>query len=238
ANNQAIKVASGGYVLLLNSDTVVLDDALNKMVKFMDDHPEAGALGPKILNPDGSLQRSAWNYFPSPLAAFIERFYLYKLLPKSKLVKNFEVTLKEHKSPQQVAHLLGACLLIRHETLQKVGFLDEKRFDLFLEETDLCLRIKKFGQKIYYFPDAEVVHCGQKSVNQDRKSSEVKYFLSYCRFFKKHNDSKINLFALKFILLTGLLVRTINYRFIKNKKRNADELMKAFKAILKNINTV
>ena len=119
ANNQAFKVASGRYVLMLNSDTLVKPGAFDTMLDFMDQHLEAGAMGCKLLNADGTLQRSCWRGFPSLRMAAIDAFYLWKLLPDLPWVRGVEISRHELQQTIQVDHLLGACILARREILDR-----------------------------------------------------------------------------------------------------------------------
>src|ERR1041385_437718 len=150
ANNQALGQCTGKYVLLLNPDTLVASGALQALVDYLDQHPETGAVGARLLNPDGSLQISS---HPRPtLSRELWRlFHLDKISPYAEYPK----TKWETNRPQEVDVLMGACLLLRKEVLDQVGFLDEHYF-IYSEEVDLCYRIQHTGWRIYWVPQAEV----------------------------------------------------------------------------------
>ena len=163
ANNQGLKVSNGRYILLLNPDTIILDRAIERMRAFLGSHPEIGACGCKLLNPDGSYQRSD---FPPP--SLISAFYLYsslfarfpalgqRLLPEA-------VNLRPDKT-RPVQLCATTCFLISRACLNDVGYLDE-RFFLYSEDYDLCLRIWQKGWKVYYLPEASITHYEGASMN-------------------------------------------------------------------------
>jgi hypothetical protein len=205
-HNMVLKRAQGRYVILLNDDMLLANNALDRMVAFMDSHPEAGAIGCKLLNPDGSLQRSAWIGFPSPRALFIDLFYLSVLLPGLEWVKQSEAVLHDSGRYLEVDHILGACLLTRREIIEQVGLLDESFF-LFLEETDWCYRIKQQGWKVYWIPEGEIIHYGQQSISGNAQRFVPMRYRNYCRFCRKHGSSVSEILAMKVIIALGSCLR-------------------------------
>ena len=113
ANNQAFALAKGNYILALNSDTIVLPGAFGTMKDFMDNHREAGAVGCKLLNPDGTIQRSCWHGFPNLKSAIVDAFYLWRVFPNLAWVCTSEIPQEELDAEVEVDHLLGACILVR-----------------------------------------------------------------------------------------------------------------------------
>jgi len=206
ANNQAIRHSRGRYLMLLNTDTVVQPGALEHMVAFLDDHPEAGALGCKLLNPDGTVQRSCWHGFPSLLDALVEALYLWRFVPNARLVRMVEIPISEMDQVLEVDHVLGACMMVRSETVEQIGLLDESFF-LFLEETDWCYRMKQKGWKTYYTPDAQIIHYGQQSVSRDPLRCLPMINQSYCRYYRKHYGDSPRISLLKVVLGLGALIR-------------------------------
>lgn len=148
ANNQGIKIAKGKYIFLLNSDTVVKKGALQKLLAFAKKHFDAGVVGPKLLNADGSVQPSVLR-FPTIINAIKEYWFGQKWL--------FEKYAPKANRPVEVDSAVGAAFLITPEALKKVGKLDEKYF-FYFEDIDYCKRTKEAGLKVYYLPDAEIIH--------------------------------------------------------------------------------
>jgi len=193
ANNQALRAMGFSlvepyelprYVLLLNPDTEVLGDALATMVRFLDDNPQAGVAGAKLLYPDGRLQHSAFA-FPTLVQAFFDFFPLHYRLLNSRLNGRYPPKLYERGEPFPIDHPLGAALMARGEAIQEVGLLDE-RFFIYCEEIDWCMRMKKAGWGIYCVPRAEVVHHEAKSTRQVRGEMFVALWRSRYLLFEKH----------------------------------------------------
>ena len=185
ANNQAIKQSRGSYIVLLNPDTVVLSGALDKMVAFVRAHPAVDALGPMLLNPDGSPQRSTWvnSYMFEYSGLFLFRgwliIYLLELLVR-KLGKR--VTHSPH--PQQVFGLIGACMMMTREAIDKVGSLDEQYF-FCSEELDWFYRLRQLEGIVYFIPEAQIIHHVGQSMKQINTGLKHNYQSKYL-FAKKH----------------------------------------------------
>jgi GT2 family glycosyltransferase len=172
ANNQALTVSRGRYFLLLNSDTIVLPHALEKMVQFADAHAESGIIGCRLLNSDGSLQKS-WASFPTFWSEVLGR--------------NFRARrqVEEESLAYEVDWIGGACLLVRPAAINEVGLLDESFF-MYSEETDWCFRMKRHGWRVYYLASAEIVHLGGGSASRTSASQLVRLYENKIRFFNKH----------------------------------------------------
>jgi GT2 family glycosyltransferase len=204
ANNQGIVVAAGKYLLLLNPDTVLHADCLEHLVQFMDEHPEAGAAGPKIFNPDGSLQRTGVA-FPSLWNVFVELPFLDALFPSSTI---FGRQRRLYESPDVVHDvdcLQGSCLIIRREALEQVGLLDEEYF-IYFEETDLCYRLRQREWRVLYDPSASIVHAGGSGSRFYGKRQLVNFHRSYLTFLRKHEPVHRRL-AFRILLLLRAAVR-------------------------------
>ncbi|OGO25492.1 MAG: hypothetical protein A2W33_05655 [Chloroflexi bacterium RBG_16_52_11] len=195
ANNQAIGLSTGRYVLLLNSDTVVKPGALDRLVEFMDAHPQAGAAGARLLNPDGSQQYSC---SPAPtLAREVRRMFH---LPGVRSDGYYEMKDWDSQRPVKVDVLLGACLLLRRLALEQVGLMDEGYF-MYSEEVDLCHRIQVAGWQLYWMPRATVVHFGGQSTRQASEEMFLHLYESKLRYFRKyHGRATVVLYKL---VLTG-----------------------------------
>lgn len=189
ANNQAIKESTGEYVLLLNPDTVVEDDTFKKCARFMDDHPDAGGLGVKMIDGKGNFLPESKRGFPSPSTAFFKIFGLSKLFPKSRLFGKYHLGYLDKEKIHQVDVLAGAYMMLRKKVLDKTGLLDETFF-MYGEDIDLSYRIIKAGYKNYYFPDTRIIHYKGEST----KKSSVNYVFIFYRamviFAKKHFSKK------------------------------------------------
>lgn len=206
-NNQAFQIAQGRYLLYLNTDTIVRPGALDAMVEFMERHPEAGAMGCKLLNPDGSLQRSCWRGFPSLQMAIVDALYLWRLAPALPWVRAIEVAPEELQGTLEVDHLLGACILIRHEAVKQVGLLKED-YVIFLEETDLCYRMKQASWRIYYDPRGEVIHYGQQTGKKIPVWTTIQKYRNYYRFCRENKlCTRRQLLALKGVFMVASLIR-------------------------------
>jgi len=195
ANNQAISLSSREYLLLLNPDTQVKDEAIERMLFFMDAHPEAGVVGAQLLNVDGSKQNSIAN-FPSLATELLNKSLLRWLFPDK-----FPGKETDYPGPVEVDSVIGACMMARRKALEQVGLLDEEYF-LFLEETDWCYRMKKAGWKIYHIPQAEVLHFQGKSAEAEKGKARIEYYRSRYHYFRKNRGS-----FQSSVLFIGLIIK-------------------------------
>jgi hypothetical protein len=184
ANNQGMRIAAGRYVLLLNSDTVVLDGAIEKVVAFADNVPDAAVVGCRVLNPDKTLQPTCFMY-PSLLNMVLSCSYLYKLMPQSKFFGRERMTWWDREDSRQVDVVTGCFMLIRKIAIDRVGMMDE-RFLMYAEETDYCYRFKNSGWGIYFTPSSEIIHLGGQSSRRVRKEMLSEVVVSILKFMKKH----------------------------------------------------
>lgn len=180
ANNQAIQRCIGKYILLLNPDTLVASGALQALIDFLDEHPEAGAAGARLRNSDGSLQISS-HPLPTLSREFWRMFHLDSISPYAA----YPLTKWEASQHQEVDILMGACLLLRKDVLDQVGILDEDYF-MYSEEVDLCYRIQCAGWRLYWVPQAEVIHFGGQSSQQAPTEMFLKLYHSKVIYFRKH----------------------------------------------------
>jgi N-acetylglucosaminyl-diphospho-decaprenol L-rhamnosyltransferase len=201
-NNQGLALSDARYVLLLNPDTEVVGDALGEMVAYMDDHPTAGALGPQLLYPDGQVQSSR-RRFPDLRTAYVESTFLQSWFAQSGTLERYYVLDRSDDETQAVDWLVGACLLIRRETLEEVGSLDESYF-MYSEELDWCYRAKKRGWEVVYLPTAQAIHHVGKSSEQVLPVRHIQFQRSKVLFFKKHHG-RLKGEMLRFFLLATYL---------------------------------
>lgn len=179
ANNQAICHSRGRYVMLLNSDTVVHEGALEALVAFMDAHPTAGACGPRLLNGDGSLQPSVHPML-TPGREFWRLSFLERLAPRAAYpVQDWDTV-----TPRPVEVIKGACLVLRRSALHQIGLLDDRYF-MYTEEVDLCHRLAQAGWQLWYIPQPVVTHFGEASSRQVREEMYIQLYRSKLQFFRK-----------------------------------------------------
>lgn len=157
ACNQVIPRTTAPYVFLLNPDTVVSECAVSKLADYLDANSDCGAVGPMVLNPDGTLQLACRRSFPSPAASFYRLTYLSKLFPKHQTFARYNLTYADPKQILDVDSLSGSAMMVRRIVIDRVGLLDEDIF-MFGEDIDWCWRFKEAGWRVTYAPDAVVYH--------------------------------------------------------------------------------
>lgn len=240
ATNQAAAVASGCFLLLLNPDTECRPGSIHHLAHYLrGQNPGAraavAAVGPRLVNADGSAQRSAWRGYPGLRSALVDAFYLWKW-PALPLVRGLETRLPDGdvQEPRDVDHLLGACILIPRSVWLELGPLDAGYF-LFLEETDWCRRAKEAGYRIVLLPGAEVLHHGQHSVYQVPELSAPSYYRGYLRFVARGGGAPAGrLPLLRLVLLAGILVRLLLWsaRLAGGRRALARRMLRGYRAAL------
>jgi len=212
--DREVRVRPPHYALLLNPDTVVQEGALESLVEFMEAHRRAGAAGPRLLNPDGSIQGNAFT-FPTLLMTFFDFFPLHGRLYHSRLNGRYRAVVGEEPFP--IGHPLGACLLLRSEALAQVGLLDEEYF-MYVEEVDICYRLKRAGWEVYHVPTARVIHYGGQSTRQLPERMFVELHRSRYRFFHRYYSSAFR-WAHRRLLHLGLWWRALQDRRAQREGR-------------------
>ncbi|MGZ3884010.1 MAG: glycosyltransferase [Bacteroidia bacterium] len=216
ANNQAIKLSTGKYVLLLNPDTVVQEDAFDKIYQFMEEHPDAGGLGIKMLDGKGNFLPESKRGLPTPAVAFYKIFGLSKLFPRSKKFGQYHLTYLDKDKNHQVDVLSGAFMLLRKEALDKVGLLDETFF-MYGEDIDLSYRITLGGYRNYYFADSSIIHYKGESTKKSSVNYVIVFYKAMAIFAKKHFSSgNANVFS--FLIHLAIYLRAfvaIATRFLR-----------------------
>jgi GT2 family glycosyltransferase len=185
ANNQAIRMAQGEYVLLLNPDTVVEEDTFSTCLKFMDSHADAGALGVKLIDGKGNFLPESKRGLPTPSVAFYKITGLSKLFPKSKRFGKYHMGYLPHNETNETEVLSGAFMFIRKNALDKAGLLDEAFF-MYGEDIDLSYRIVKSGFKIYYHPETRVIHYRGESTKKSSVNYVFVFYQAMIIFANKH----------------------------------------------------
>ncbi|HTK83233.1 MAG TPA: glycosyltransferase family 2 protein [Bacteroidota bacterium] len=204
ANNQGIRNSDGEFVLLLNPDTILRGQALEGMMKFLQARPDVAAVGPKILNGDGTLQRTGVS-FPSLWNTFSESFFLDLLFPRSRLFGRHRRLYEDPETAYEVDYVQGSCIMVRRQPLQEAGLLDEEYF-MYFDEPELCIKLKGRGWKIMYTPDAEVTHFGASGATFYDELRLRRYYESYILFLKKHYGA-IHRQMFRFLLLLRAIIR-------------------------------
>ena len=188
ANNAALKIAKGKFILLINPDTIVSEDTITKMIEFLNEHPDAGLAGCKILNPDGSLQLACRRSFPGPWTSFCKVTGLSTLFPKSKLFAKYNLTYLDENSTYEVDAISGSFMMMKREAYEKVGGFDEQFF-MYGEDLDLCYRIQKNGYKVYYYPGTQIIHYKGESTKRSSLDETNIFYNAMHLFVKKHFSS-------------------------------------------------
>jgi GT2 family glycosyltransferase len=216
ANNQAIKLATGKYVLLLNPDTVVEEDCFTKLINFMDATPDAGAVGVKMIDGSGKYLPESKRGLPTPEVAFYKIFGLAALFPKSKRFGKYHLGYLDNDQIHQIDVLAGAFMFVRRDLLLSVGMLDESYF-MYGEDIDLSYCISQQGYKNYYYPHTTIIHYKGEST----KRSSVNYVFTFYRamvlFAQKHYSQKhaaLFSFLIHFAIYIRAFAAIIN-RFLK-----------------------
>ena len=183
-HNFALKERQAPHAFLLNSDTVVHKGALRRLLDFHQDNPRAGIIGPKLLNPDGSLQFSC-RRFPSPWAALFRNTFLGKLFPNNRFTREYLMKDLSHDVPREVDWVSGAAMFASKDFMDKAGLLDEHYF-MYSEDVDWCWRAWQNDFKVMYLPDAVVTHAIGKSTDKVANKMIVRFHKSMYRFYRKN----------------------------------------------------
>jgi N-acetylglucosaminyl-diphospho-decaprenol L-rhamnosyltransferase len=197
------------WFLILNSDAWVLEDAVERLRAFGDARPEAAVVGPRLLNPDGTVQRSVRG-FPTVWRLTTEFFFLRKLAPRSEALNAFYAGPFDHDEPREVEWLTGACLLVRRAVVDEVGGLDEAFF-MFNEESDWQYRMRSAGRQVWFCPDAEAVHVGGGSTKREWERMFAEQVRSHVRFIRKHHGERAAALA-RSLLVLSLRLRGVLFR--------------------------
>jgi len=233
ANNQGFRIAEGRYILMLNSDTLILEGALQKVVRYLDEQPKAAIAGCMLLNSDGSLQKSVRS-FPTVWNLFCEASFLYRIFPDTVAFGRFYMTYFKYDSDQEVDWVSGAFLMFRRSILDQLDGLDEQYF-MYTEETDFCYRAKQSGFSCWFVPTAQIIHHRFGSSTDEAK--RIKQVLSSKLFFIGKHFSGFQRLAMKSLVLLGIAIRIVAYTLsgllLMNKisLRKSQDLRVAMRAV-------
>ncbi len=187
AVNQGLEIAGGEYILILNQDTKIIDDAIIKLAERMKEDANIGAIGPKFINPDGTTQKSA-RAFPRYRDLFYQFTGLVYIFPNSKIFSQWKMGWFDHETERAVDQPMGAALMIRREILNKIGFLDTG-FPIFFNDVDYCRRIKEAGYFNRYYPEAVIMHYVGTSTRKRKASMIMQSHKAMYKYFRKYNTS-------------------------------------------------
>lgn len=230
-NNAGFSRARGATYLLLNPDTEVKPDALQRLYDALHRDPSVGMAGPKIYYADGTLQSAIIpKKVPSVFDFFCELFYLVKIFPASRIFNAYFGARFDYDREQPVGQLCGACLMVKKEVVEKIGPLDEKLF-LYFDEADWCKRAADAGYRMLYVPSASITHHEGKSSGGARKSSVDLWFDSQFYLMRKHYGVWTAL-LLYFVNLAGFTLRILTYPFYLVKDRNLSKIRRNAFALL------
>jgi N-acetylglucosaminyl-diphospho-decaprenol L-rhamnosyltransferase len=204
--NQAMALCTAPYVLLLNSDTRLQPGALAALSEYLDRHPRAAIVGPRLVNPDGSLQASC-SPFPTPLNTLLEISILGRVVGYFPLLRNYYLRTWSHTSARVVPWVKGAALAIRREAFEAVGGFDIAFF-MYSEDTDLCYRLAAVNWQVHFAPVTTVTHIGGASTMQLRPDMAVQFLASTLQFYERHS-SRIRLAEAVLIVKSLMLARLL-----------------------------
>ena len=207
--NRGIRETSAPFVIVLNADAWLVDNAAERLVAFAEEHEPAGFVAPRLLNPDGSLQPSV-RAFPTPWRLATEYLFLRKLAPRSRALNAFYGAGFRHDEVREIDFAKAAGFLLRRTAFDEVGPFDEDFF-LFSEETDWCYRLREAGWKSFFYPDAEIVHVGGASWRAESTTLFTEQVRGHLRFLAKHRGRKTTDRARR-VLLAGLRLRSLVFR--------------------------
>ncbi len=205
ANNQGLKIARGEYLMFLNTDTVVLDGALNKLVNYLDQHADVVMVGPRLLNKDLTFQHACRRMLPNPVNSFFHLFGLTKIFKDSKFINEYKqyATDPEVTGPTQA--LSGAAMMFRRQVYAEIGGFDEIFF-MYGEDLDFCKRALDKGWKIVYVSDAKIIHFGGQSSGKRKVKSLLNFYEAMWLYYKKHFYKKYNI-LFHFIVWLGIKIK-------------------------------
>jgi GT2 family glycosyltransferase len=193
-NNIGFHHAAGRFILLLNPDVILHRNCVDALANFLLVHPEAGAVGPRLLRPDGRLDLASRRGFPTPSTALYRLAGLSRLFPHSRRFNRYNLGYQPEDVPHEIDAGTGACLLVRRSAIDQVGFLDPD-FYMYGEDLDLCFRLKQGGWKIYYLPAAEAVHVKGQSTRQLPGRMLWAFHSAMWTFHHKHYASDLDAFV-------------------------------------------
>lgn len=217
--NQAMRQACGRYVMQLNPDTLVLEGSLNKLVDFLAKNPNVGICGPKVLNRDGSLQKSCRRGESRPLAVIGYFTPLGRLFPKNQALNEYHLNYLDENSVLSVAGVAGSCMLMRRELIDQIGYLDE-HFFAYQEDADFCFRARQAGWQVFYNPEAQIVHFGGQGGSRVEPWRSIwAWHYSYWYYYRK-NLARKDFFLVRWIFYVLIVFKLVSALFVNLFRAN------------------
>ncbi len=213
ANNQALKISEGRYILLINPDAIVSEDTITKMIEFIEQNDDAGLAGCKILNPDGTLQLACRRSFPGPWNSFCKVTGLSNIFPNSRLFARYNLTYLNENETYEVDAISGSFMMMKREVYEKVGGFDEQFF-MYGEDLDFCYRVQKAGFKVFYVHSTQVIHYKGESTKRSSLDETKVFYNAMHLFVKKHFSTS---FIVEAILRSAIAFRNL-FAFIGKRK--------------------
>lgn len=201
-HNMALKGAHGRFVAILNDDVKLHAGCLKSLVDFLEHHPDAGVVGPRTLNADGTVQESCFR-LPTLAVLFYDAFFLSSIFPGNVAIGGYKKW--AHDAVREVGHVVGACMVMPRDVFESVGMFDENFF-LYYEEADLCKRVRDAGRKIYFVPDAAITHRGGASIMRLGAEQVARFHGSLCMYYAKH-FGRLSLIGVYALNITGAALR-------------------------------
>lgn len=193
------------HILLLNPDTYLPPHALEQMAVFLEEHPRAGVVGPRLMRPNGRLDLACRRSFPTPEVSMYRMLGLSKLFPKRRRFARYNLTYLDPSEVAEVDSVVGAFMLIRSEALQQAGVFDESFF-MYGEDLDLAFRIKRCGWSVLYNGQVEVLHHKGESSRQAKTKAVTEFYRAMLLFYRKHYASSTR-FPLSWLVVGGIYLR-------------------------------
>jgi GT2 family glycosyltransferase len=209
-NNDGMRMSHGRYVLLLNNDTIVQPNSLKTLVRLMDEHPDWGACGPMLLNPDRSLQRSVSGLY-DPWTHACDMLLLDKIFPNSRLFGRHDMRYFDYSRTQEAENIMGAAICARRTAIDELGMLDENLV-IYYNDHDWCRRFHMSKWKLMYVAEATIVHIGGQATKVLNKNlSFVREMVNNAMLYYEKHFGRSGVLAYRMLLFIGFLMRTIGY---------------------------
>ncbi len=216
ANNLAIKESKGEFILLLNSDTLIKENSIDKCLNYVKNQDKVGAIGCKIILPNGDLDKACKRSFPNPKNSFYKLFG-FNRIKKNSNSNDYNLDALDENGIYEVDSLVGAFMLVRRETINEIGLLDEDYF-MYGEDIDWCYRIKDAGWKILYYGEAEIIHYKGASSKKQKSKLIYEFYRAMYLFYNKHYKNKYSFFTRFSVYLGIIILLTIKLFFNLFKK--------------------